>query len=136
MQKLKTRMKQKVKLRNWPAYDLYRKDEETLFLERTKKVVWSIDAPWEPRSGGENGGRPPYPARAMVMCALLKEKFGFDYRSMESHLRARPDLLKIMEIEKAPSKSAIYDAVKKIPERYLKKVNGTLVEPLEGKKGI
>jgi hypothetical protein len=53
---------------------------------------------------------------------------------MESHLRARQDLLKMMEIDKSPSKSAIYDGVKKIPERYLKRVNSMLVEPL--KKGI
>jgi hypothetical protein len=134
MQKLKTKARQKVKPRNWSAYDIYRKDEEVLFLGRAKQVVWSVDAPWESKSGGENGGRPPYPARAMVMCALLKEKFGFDYRSLESHLRARPDLLKIMEIDRAPSKSAIYDGAKKIPERYLKKVNDMLTEPL--KKGI
>jgi len=134
--KVKVKTKQKVKLRNWAAYDLYRKDEELLFLERAREVVWSIDAPWEPKSGGENGGRPPYPSRAMVMCALLKEKFGFDYRSMESHLRARPDLLKIMEIDRAPSKSVIHDGVKKIPGRYLKRVNAMLVEPLESKKGI
>ncbi|MEM3118271.1 MAG: transposase [Nitrososphaerales archaeon] len=136
MQKLKTGAKQKAKPRNWPAYDLYRKDEEALFLEKAKLVVWSMDAPWEPKSGGENGGRTPYPPRAMVMCALLKEKFRFDYRSMESHLRARPDLLKIMEIDRAPSKSVIHDAAKKIPEKYLKRVNSMLVEPLESKKGI
>ncbi len=33
---------------------------------------------------------------------MLKVKFGFDYRSMESHLRSRPDLLEIMELQKAP----------------------------------
>lgn len=118
------------KQRNWQAYDLYRKDEEMLFLERAKQVVWSMDAPWKPKTGG----RPAFHTRAKVMCALLKAKFGFDYRSLESHLRARPDLLKIMEIDKAPSKSVIHDGVKRIPERYLKKANMVLVEPL--KKGI
>lgn len=132
MQKVRT--KAQVRARNWPAYDLYRKDEEMLFLEKAKQVVWSMDTPWEPKSGGKNGGRPAFPLRAMVMCALLKEKFGFDYRSLESHLRARPDLLKIMEIDRAPSKSVIHDGVKRIPEKYLKKVNRMLVEPL--KKGI
>jgi hypothetical protein len=105
-----------------------------LFLERAKQIVWGMDAPWEPKSGGRDGGRPAFPARAKVMCALLKEKFGFDYRSLESHRRARTDLLKIMEIDKAPSKSVIHDGMKRIPERYLKKVNSALVEPV--KKGI
>ena len=41
-----------VKQRNWAAYDLYRKDEERLFLERAKQVAWGIDTPWEPKSRG------------------------------------------------------------------------------------
>jgi hypothetical protein len=56
MQKVKA--KSRVKARNWPAYDLCRKDEEMLFLERAKQIVWGMDAPWEPKSGGRNGGRP------------------------------------------------------------------------------
>jgi hypothetical protein len=51
----KVRAKSRVKARNWPAYVLYRKDEEMLFLERAKQVVWGMDAPYEP-NGGEGTG--------------------------------------------------------------------------------
>lgn len=64
-------------------------------MEKVKKTIWNMDAPWEPKTGG---GRPAFPTRAKVMCALLKAKLGFDCRSMESHLRSRPDLPEIMEL--------------------------------------
>jgi len=86
-----------------------------------------MDAPWEPKTGG----RPAFPTKAKVMCALLKVKFGFDYRSMESHLRSRPDLLEIMELKKAPSKSVINDALRMIPMKYLKKVNAKITKPIK-----
>ena len=102
-------MQKKKPNRNWQAYGLYRKDEEVLFLEKVKKTIWNVDAPWEPKTGG----RPAFPTKAKVMCAL-KVKFGFDYRS-ESHLRSRPDLLEIMELHRAPSKSVIHDGLKRTP---------------------
>ena len=115
--------------RDWQVYGTYRKDEEILFLEKVKKTVWSMDTPWEPKTGG----RPAFPTKAKIMCAMLKVKFGLDYRSMESHLRSRPDLLEIMELKKAPSKTVINDSLKRIPMPYLKKVNAKLPEPIKKK---
>lgn len=122
-------MQKKKSKRDWQVYDLYRKDEEVLFLEKVKKTVWSMNSPWEPKIGG----RPAFPTKAKIMCAMLKVKFGFDYRSMESHLRSRPDLLKIMELQKAPSKTVINDGLKRIPMSYLRKVNAKLTEPIKKK---
>ncbi len=45
------------KTRDWQAYDLYRTEEEMLFLEKAEQVVWGMDAPWEPKNGGRNGGK-------------------------------------------------------------------------------
>ena len=91
--------------------------------------MWSIDASLEPKTGG----RPVFPTKAKVMYAMLKVKFGFDYRSMESHLRSRSDLLEIMELQKAPSKSVINEGLKKISMYYLRKVNAKLTEPIKKK---
>lgn len=113
---------------NWQAYDLYRKDEEALFLEKAKKVVWSLPPPYEEK----HTGRPPYNPRGMAMIALLKMKSKKDYRSLESHLRARRDLLEIMELDEAPSKSTIHLSLKKIPESYLKRLNSILTQPYKG----
>ena len=104
-------------------YGLYCKDEDVLFLEKIKKTIWIV--PWEPKTGG----RPAFPTKAKVMYAL-KVKFGFNYCS-ESHLRSRPDLLDIIELDRAPSKSVINDGLKKIPASYLKKVNAGLVRPIK-----
>ena len=122
-------MQKKKPKRDWQVYDLYRKDEEILFLEKVKKTIWDMDAPWKPKTGG----RRAFPTKAKVMCAMLKVKSGFDYRSTESHLRSRPDLLEIMELNNAPSKSVINDSLKRIPMPYLKKQTQNLQSQL--KKG-
>lgn len=114
---------------NWQAYDLYRKDEEALFLEKAKELVWSLPPPYEEKQTG----RPLYNPRSMAMIALLKMKSKKDYRSLESHLRARRDLLEIMELDKAPSRSTIHLSLKRMPEPYLKRLNSILTQPF--KKG-
>lgn len=116
--------------REWRAYDRFRKNEVKLFLEKARELVWSLPSPWEPR----HGGRRAYPTRGKVMCALLKVKFNMDYRTIESFLRVNREFLEIMELDKPPSKSVIHDAVKRIPQGYLKQLNDRLVESF--KKGV
>jgi hypothetical protein len=115
--------------RNWQVYGVYRKDEEALFLEKAKELVWSLPPPYEENETG----RPPYNPRGMAMIALLRMKFKKDHRSMEAHLRARRDLLEIMELDDAPSKSTMNLSLKRMPEPYLKKMNSMLTKPF--KKG-
>jgi len=113
--------------RNWRAYERFRKDEVELFLKKARDVVWSIDPPWE----AKHGGRPAYNARSMVLCSLLKVKMKMDYRSISSYLKAHPDLLKIMELDRAPSRETIREAASRLPEDYLKRLNDQLVEPFK-----
>ena len=70
----------------------------------------------------------------MVLLCLLKVKLKTDYRSISPDLKGNPDQLKLVELDRAPSHSVIRDAFFKIPESYLRRINGMLVEPL--KKGI
>jgi len=123
------RMALKTVRRDWQVYGLYRKDEEALFLEKVKELIWSLPPPYEEK----HTGRPLYNPRGMAMIALLKMEFKKDYRSLESHLRARRDLLEIMELDEAPSKSSIHLSLKRMPESYLKKLNSILTQPF--KKG-
>lgn len=37
---------------NWQAYDLYGKDEEVLFLEKSKELIWSLPPPYEEKHAG------------------------------------------------------------------------------------
>jgi hypothetical protein len=116
--------------RNWKAYEMFRKDEVELFLKKARDVVWSIEPPWVAKSNG----RPGYDARSLVLCALLKVKMKMDYRSISSYLKANPDLLKIVGLDRAPSRETIRAALLKLPESYLKRLNYMLVEQF--KKGV
>jgi len=113
--------------RDWRAYERFRKEDVELFLQRAKEVVWSMPPPWELKSNG----RPAYPARAKVICCLLKVKFKEDYRSLHSYLSVNRDLLKVMELDKAPSKSVLREAMSRIPQSYLEKVNQMLIKPFK-----
>jgi len=114
--------------RDWRAYERFRKDEVELFLKKARAAIWSLDPPWV----AKRGGRPGYDARSLVLCALLKVKM--DYRSISSYLKANPDLLKIVGLDRAPSRETIRTALLKLPESYLKRLNNLLVEPF--KKGV
>jgi hypothetical protein len=116
--------------RDWRAYERYRKDEVELFLRKAGAVVWSLEPPWV----AKRGGRPGYDARSLVLCALLKVKMKMDYRSISSYLKANPDLLKIVGLDRAPSRETIRAAVVRLPESYLKRLNDLLVEQF--KKGV
>jgi len=96
-----------------------------LFL-RCWGFVWSLEPPWV----AKHGGRPGYDARSLVLCALLK----MDYRSASSYLNANPDLLKIVGLDRAQSRETIKAALLKLPESYLRRLNGLLVEPF--KRGL
>jgi len=114
--------------RNWRAYERFRRDEVELFLKKARAAVWSLEPPWVAKSGG----RPGYDARSLVLCALLKVKM--DYRSISSYLKANPELLKIVGLDRAPSRETIRAALLKLPESYLKRLNDLLVEQF--KKGV
>ena len=65
---------------------------------------------------------------------LLKVKMEMGYRSISSYLKANPELLKIVGLDRAQSRETIRAAVVRLPESYLKRLNDLLVEPF--KKGV
>ena len=113
--------------RDWRAYERFRREDVKLFLQRAKEVVWSMPSPWELK----RNGRPAYPSRAKVLCCLLKVKFKEDYRSLHSYLNVNRELLEVMELHKAPSKSVMREAMNRIPQSYLEKVNRILAKPFK-----
>ena len=86
--------------------------------------------PWE----AKEGGRPAIDVKSMVLCCLFKYKFKYDYRGLESHLNAHKDLLKLIGLKRAPSKSSIHRAMAKLPIPYLRRFNDKVVKRF--KKGI
>ena len=49
-------------------------------------------------------------------------------RDMVAHLHARPNLCEEMGLDRVPSKSALGRTVRRIPQRYLRKISKTVLE--------
>lgn len=106
-------------------------DEENRLVEAAKEFVWNARKPpgWttredrgRPRKRGR--GRPEeFHWRAAVVVLLLQQYLGLDYRRMAAHLAARPELLRRLELDKAPSKSNLQRAHGRLSEVWLRERN-------------
>ena len=99
----------------------------------------AVDAsppPWTPRN--QHVGRSNIDPRALAKCVILMVEEKKPCRDMESYLRSRPELLKRMGLKSAPSKSTLNRAVRRIPQRYLRRVSSAVLkmapEPRDGVK--
>jgi len=101
--------------------------QEVMFVEQAKAIVWKESAPW----ASKIGSRPAIPAKSKVLCYLLKERLGMSYRAITTHLEKRRNLLKIMELKHAPSKSVIADIPQKLPSGYAEKINKKIERALK-----
>lgn len=121
-------------LTNRQVYERASMDEENLLVEAAKELVWNARKPpgWTTR---ENRGRPRkrgrgrpevFHWRAAAVVLLLQQYLGLDYRAMASHLAARPELLRRLEPERAPRKSAIHRAHGRLSEAWLRETNDRL----------
>lgn len=72
-------------------------------------------------------GRPGWPAKPMAAIAVWRETCGLTYDGTEAELRVRPDILGLLGLASAPSKSAIHRAAKRLTERWIAAVNRALV---------
>ncbi len=95
------------------------KAQEAMFIEHAKAIVEKESAAWS----GKIGSRTAIPAKSKVLCYLLKERLGLSYRAIASRLESRKDLLKKLEMERAPSKSVIADIPQKLPSGYAEKIS-------------
>ena len=103
-------------------------DEENLLVEAAKELVWNARKP-PGRTTRENRGRPRkrgrgrpegFHWRAAAVVLLLQQYLGLDYRGMAAHLRARPELLRRLALERAPRKSTIHRAHGRLSAAWLR----------------
>jgi len=81
------------------------------------------------RSGRSKRGRPEeFGWKPLAVVLTLMFYWGFTYREMATHLRYDRWLLKEVGLKRAPSKSVLQKAVKRMPQEWLKKVNETAIE--------
>ena len=83
-------------------------------------------------------GRSNIDPRALAKCVILMTEERKPCRDMESYLRSRPELLRRLGLKRAPSKSTLNRVVRRIPQRYLRKVSNAVLkavpEPRDGTK--
>ncbi|MGH9894995.1 MAG: hypothetical protein ACREA0_24045 [bacterium] len=70
----------------------------------------------------------------MAKTLLLKAYHYATYREIASHLAAHPEVARKLGLKRAPSHSTIQQANKRLPERWWRHVNSSLVSDL--KKGV
>ena len=113
-------------------YERASRDEERLFLEVVKEAVGDVQEPsnWRKSRNPEKhaGGKPvDYQFKPMLLTLLLMNYHRKEYREMESHLKNNPHILRLIGLEKAPSKSTIQRAHAKININMLTKLNDTII---------
>ena len=108
-------------------------------VEFYKAVFAAVDAsppPWSPKN--QRVGRSNIDPKALTKCVIVMVEDKKSYRDMVSYLHSRPDLLKLMGLESVPSKSTLCRAMRRIPQRYLRKVSSAVLdavpEPRDGVK--
>ena len=106
------------------------------FYNAAFAAVDACPPPWAPRN--QHGGRSNIDPRALAKCLIVMTEEKKTLRDMVAYLHSRPDLLKRIGLARAPSKSTLSGAMRRIPQRYLRKVSSTVLkevpEPRDGSK--
>jgi len=110
--------------REWRGLnDGYRREYDS-FLRRAKDAVWSVDSSSLMKKRTSRRGAPVrHDVRALVTLLLFKVYFGGSYRWMESYLKGEPSVLKLLELEEAPSYETIRRCMHRIDLGYLYDLN-------------
>jgi hypothetical protein len=117
---------------NWKVYNLAMKHEDKWFIQNAKEIVDKMPEPWET---GKMGRPPKHPAKSLVLALLLKSKHQKTYRSLESSLWG-DERYKKLGFTYPPSKSTLQEAMVKVPECYLEKLESELSTVLKKPKNI
>ncbi len=111
------------------VYERASKDEEQLFLKIAIDLIATVKEPsnWtKPRNPKKHAGGKPvsYHFKPLMLVLLLMNYHRKDYREMEAHLKCNKHLL-LTELgwKKAPSKSTIHVAHRKVGTKLLRELN-------------
>ena len=106
------------------------------FMRTAFAAVDASPPPWTPKN--QHGGRSNIEPKALAKCVLIMVEERKTLRDMVAYLHAHPDVLKAVGLKRVPSKSSLNRAVRRIPQRYLRRVSETVVraapEPRDGVK--
>lgn len=115
---------------NWKVYDFAMKHEDEWFIQQAKEIIDEMPEPWEQ----SKMGRPPkHPPKSLVLSLLFKSKHQKTYRGLESFLR-EDERYKKLGFTSPPGKSTLQEAMEKVPEEYIEKLEAELSTILKKRK--
>jgi len=117
---------------NWKIYNLAMKHEDEWFIQHAKEIIKRMPEPWE---HGKMGQPQKHPPKSQVLALLLKSKHQKTYRELESYLRENKRY-KTLDFISPPGKSTLQEAMVKIPEGYLEKLEKGLATVLKKQNSI
>lgn len=120
------------------VYEQASREEEKFFLILAKEVTDKIKEPktWMKKRQEQDkkhhpppGGRPTdFEFKPMLLVLLLMVYHRKEYREMAAHLKNNPALVAEIGLKKAPSKSSIHSACKRIGIDMLAKLNDEIID--------
>jgi transposase len=96
-----------------------------------RKVVFGTPAPWKTAKTG----RPPHNPRIVVCLLVLMEMFCYTYETAESNLTKSVRLKGIFDVENLPGHSTLHRGMKKLTQKYIRKLNRRLLKRFR-RKGL
>jgi len=129
-------MKKRKKRFNWALYENFRQIEREEAFRLLKWAVDSLPPPWD--SGWKGIGRKPYDARALTVVTIWQEIEGKPERTYTADLERDRERLRMLDLEHAPHRTALYRTRKMLSEAYMNQLNQKILDRLKpsGKVGV
>jgi hypothetical protein len=127
-------MKLRKKTFRWALYESLRQVERE---EAFRLLKWAVDLlppPWDSRWKGV--GRKPVNARALTVVTVWHEIEGKPERAYTADLERDKTHLRMLGLEHAPHRTAIYRTRKRLSEEYMKELNRKILEGLGPAKQV
>jgi len=100
-------------------------------------LKWAVDLlppPWD--SGWKGIGRKPYDSRALTVVTIWQEIEGKPERAYTASLEGDEKRLRMLGLEHAPHRTALYRTRKRLSEEYMRQLNQKILERLEPAKKV
>jgi len=122
-------MKRRKKVFSWALYEnLCRIERDEAF----RLLMWAVDSlppPWDSRWKGV--GRKPYDSRALAVVTIWQEIEGKPERAYTADLERMKEYLRMLGLEHAPHRTALYRTRKRLSEEYMEQLNRRILERLK-----
>ena len=118
----------------WALYESLRQVEREEAFRLLKWAADSLPPPWD--SSWKGVGRKPVDARALTVVTVWQEIEGKPERAYTSDLERDQTRLKMLGLEHAPHRTAIYRTRKRLTEEYMKELNRKILERLGPAKKV